>query len=129
MHAVIFEVWPRQERKAEYFDHAAALHGELERMPGFISVERFESIAEPGKFLSLSFWDSDEAIARWRQDSRHRKVQAAGRAGIFADYRLRVAAVIRDYAMSERGQAPADSVAVHDARPSARHASATRQRD
>jgi heme-degrading monooxygenase HmoA len=113
MHVVIFEVWPHEERKAEYFDHAAALRGELERMPGFVSVERFESLSEPGKFLSLSFWDSDEAIARWRREPGHRKVQAAGRAEIFSDYRLRVAAVVRDYGLAEREQAPADSRAAH----------------
>jgi heme-degrading monooxygenase HmoA len=114
MHVVIFEFWPREERKSEYFDHVAALRGELEGMPGFVSVERFESVTEPGKFVSLSFWDSDEAIARWRQGESHRRVQAAGRAGIFSDYRLRVAAVIRDYGMNERDEAPADSRAVHD---------------
>jgi heme-degrading monooxygenase HmoA len=115
MHAVIFEFWPREERKAEYFDHAAALRRELETMPGFISVERFESIAEPGKFLSLSFWDSEDAIARWRQEPGHRKVQAAGRAGIFSDYRLRIASVVRDYGLRERAQAPADSLTAHGA--------------
>ena len=116
MHAVIFEVWPREERKAEYFDHAAALRSELEKMAGFISIERFESLSEPGKFLSLSYWESEEAIARWRQQPGHRKVQAAGRGGIFADYRIRVAAVLRDYGMNERDEAPADSRAVHGAR-------------
>lgn len=114
MHAVIFEFWPRRERKAEYFDHAQALRTELEKVPGFISVERFESIVEPGKFLSLSFWESEEAIARWRSHLRHREAQAAGRGGIFANYRLRVAAVIRDYGMNDRDQAPADSRKVHE---------------
>jgi heme-degrading monooxygenase HmoA len=114
VHAVIFEVWPREERRKDYFDTAAALHSELQKMPGFISVERFESITEPGKFLSLSIWESDEAIARWRRFARHREAQAAGRAGIFANYRLRVAAVVRDYGMSERDEAPADSLAAHD---------------
>lgn len=113
MYAVIFEFWPRHERKAEYFDHARALRAELEKVPGFISVERFESIVEPGKFLSLSFWESDEAIAAWRTHLRHREAQAAGRGGIFADYRLRVAAVVRDYGMSDRNQAPADSRNAH----------------
>ena len=117
MHAVIFEFWPREERMADYFDHAAALRRELETMPGFISVERFESIAEPGKFLSLSFWDSEEAIANWRREPGHRKVQAAGRAGIFSNYRLRIASVVRDYGLSERAQAPADSLAAHGVPP------------
>lgn len=114
MHAVIFEVWPREERRKDYFDYAAALSAELQKMPGFISVERFESITEPGKFLSLSIWESDEAIATWRRHAPHREVQAAGRAGIFAKYRLRVAAVVRDYGMSDRAEAPVDSLAVHD---------------
>jgi heme-degrading monooxygenase HmoA len=114
MHAVIFEFWPREDRKAEYFDHAAALREELKKMPGFVSVERFESIAEPGKFVSLSFWESEEAIARWRGEPGHRMVQAAGRGGIFSNYRLRVAAVVRDYGMTDRAEAPADSRAVHD---------------
>ncbi|NNE24653.1 MAG: antibiotic biosynthesis monooxygenase [Rhizobiales bacterium] len=113
MHAVIFEFWPADGRQNDYFDHVAALKAELDKVEGFISVERFESLTEPGKFLSLSFWEGEEALTRWRNIPRHRKSQAAGRAGILANYRLRIAGVVRDYGMNERGEAPDDSKAVH----------------
>jgi len=113
--AVIFEVWPAEGRAGDYFDIAAALRSELERSDGFISIERFESITTPGKFLSLSFWRDEESVRRWRNVEEHRRAQARGRSGIFADYRLRVASVIRDYGMREREQAPTDSRERHDA--------------
>ena len=113
MIAVIFEVWPKPERRQEYLDIAAALRPHLETIDGFISVERFESLSEPGKLLSLSFWRDEAAVARWRQMDAHRSTQQAGRGGIFANYRLRVAAVVRDYGMHDREQAPADSRGVH----------------
>ncbi len=113
MHVIVFEFWPSEGRHDDYFDHVAALRPELEKIPGFISVERFDSLTEPGKLLSLSFWESEEAIARWRALPRHRKAQSAGRAGILANYRLRVAEVARDYGPADREQAPRDSVDVH----------------
>ncbi len=114
MIAVIFEVWPADGRKADYMEHAARLRSELERMDGFISIERFQSLAEPDKLLSLSFWRDEAAIAAWRNHDGHRTAQSAGRAGVFRDYRLRVAAVARDYGLSERReQAPADSQSTH----------------
>jgi heme-degrading monooxygenase HmoA len=114
MIAVIFEVWPAQGRKDDYLAIAAALRTELEAIDGFISVERFQSITEPDKLLSLSFWRDDEAVKTWRNQQHHRASQAKGRSGIFADYRLRVAAVARDYGLKDRAAAPADSRAVHD---------------
>ena len=115
MIAVIFEVVPADGRKGDYLEHGAELKGELEAMDGFISVERFESLASPGKLLSLSFWRDESAVAAWRNRARHRATQTAGREGIFRDYRLRVAAVVRDYGLAERReQAPADSQAVHN---------------
>jgi heme-degrading monooxygenase HmoA len=113
MIAVIFEVWPEPERKQEYLDIAAELRSLLDEIDGFISIERFESLSEPGKVLSLSFWRDDEAVARWRQLGEHRAAQARGRAEVFRDYRLRVATVIRDYGMNERAEAPSDSLAFH----------------
>jgi heme-degrading monooxygenase HmoA len=113
MIAVIFEVWPAPGRKQQYLDLAGALRPQLERIDGFISVERFESIYEPGKMLSLSFWRDEAAVEAWRNIEAHRAAQAKGRAGVFSNYRLRVAAVSRDYGLSERAQAPADSVATH----------------
>lgn len=113
MIAVIFEVWPADGRKDDYLAIAASLRSELERIDGFISVERFESLSEPGKLLSLSFWRDEEAVANWRRTEAHRLAQGQGRAGIFSDYRLRVAGVNRDYGMREREQAPADSRAFH----------------
>ena len=113
MIAVIFEVWPKPERKQEYLDIAASLKPLLEKIDGFISIERFESLVEPGKILSLSIWRDEEAVRQWRNVEEHRRIQAAGRQSIFADYRLRVAQVIRDYGLNERAQAPADSQAAH----------------
>lgn len=115
MIAVIFEVWPAEGRQDAYLDLAAALREELQRVDGFISVERFQSLTEPGKLLSLSFWRDEEAVRSWRNHARHRATQAKGRAGVFANYRLRVAAVSRDYGMSERDEAPGDSRAHHRA--------------
>jgi len=109
MHAVIFEVWPKAEGRQEYLDIAAALRPTLEQMEGFISIERFESLSEKGKLLSLSFWRDDAAIAAWRQMEAHRTAQSKGRGELFRDYRLRIAAVVRDYGMNERTGAPGDS--------------------
>jgi heme-degrading monooxygenase HmoA len=109
MHAVIFEVWPKDEGRQQYLDIAAALRPTLEKMDGFISIERFESLTEKGKILSLSFWRDDAAIAEWRKIETHRMAQAKGRGELFRDYRLRIAAVMRDYGMNERAEAPADS--------------------
>ena len=113
MIAVIFEVWPAEGRASEYFDLAAALKGDLEKLDGFISIERFESLTTKGKFLSLSFWRDDEAVRKWRNLESHRSAQAKGRGGIFADYRLRVASVVRDYGMKDRADTPKDSKTVH----------------
>lgn len=110
MIAVIFEVEPAEGRFQDYLDQAARLRPVLEQMPGFISVERFRSLTNPEKLLSLSFWEDEDAVAAWRNRAEHRAAQAAGRAGIFSGYRLRIAAVIRDYDMvGRREQAPADS--------------------
>ena len=109
MIVVVFEVWPAADRTQDYLDLAAALRAELEAIDGFISVERFRSLTEPGKLLSLSFWRDDAAVAEWRNRMAHRAAQAKGRGGVFRDYRLRIAAVVRDYGMTERAQAPADS--------------------
>ena len=113
MIAVIFEVTPAEGRMDEYLDHAAALREALQAMPGFVSVERFRSLTNPDKLLSLSFWEDEAAVANWRCHAGHRASQRAGRSGVFAGYRLRVAAVLRDYEMAERReQAPADSNAL-----------------
>ena len=113
MIAVIFEVWPRPDHKQRYLDLAAELRPLLETIDGFISIERFESIYEPGKMLSLSFFRDEAAVNAWRNIEEHRRAQIAGRAEIFADYRLRIAGVIRDYTMSDRAEVPADSRRQH----------------
>ena len=113
MIAVIFEVWPTEGRVDEYFDLAASLKTDLERVDGFISIERFESLVTKGKYLSLSFWRDEESIRTWRNLEGHRRAQARGRGGVFADYRLRIASVVRDYGMKERDEAPRDSRDVH----------------
>jgi heme-degrading monooxygenase HmoA len=109
--AVIFEVWPA--RRDDYLDIAAELRPLLKQIDGFISVERFESITEKGKMLSLSFFRDEAAVQAWRNVAEHRVAQAKGRGGVFQDYRLRIASVIRDYGMNDRAQAPMDSKTAH----------------
>jgi heme-degrading monooxygenase HmoA len=113
MIAVIFEVEPAQGRVDEYLDIAASLRPELEQMDGFVSIERFRSLANPGRILSLSFWRDEDAVRRWRELDAHRAAQGRGRGGVFSSYRLRVAAVLRDYGMYDRTQAPPDSRRAH----------------
>jgi heme-degrading monooxygenase HmoA len=113
MIAVIFEVIPQAGRRADYLAIAADLRPLLEQIDGFIAIERFESLSQPGKLLSLSFFRDEAAVYAWRCLEKHRQAQCMGRAGMFADYRLRVASVLRDYGMHERAQAPVDSWAVH----------------
>jgi heme-degrading monooxygenase HmoA len=114
MIAVLFEVIPQAGQRQTYLDIARQLLAELELMDGFISIERFESLSTPGKLLSLSFWRDEAAVAQWRNTGQHRQAQQQGRGQVFSHYRLRVARVLRDYGMSEREQAPADSRQVHD---------------
>lgn len=113
MIAVIFEVWPKPDEGQHYFDLAAELKPILQKIDGFISVERFESITEKGKFVSLSFFRDEAAVEAWRNTIEHRRTQAKGRARIFENYRLRVANVMRDYGLHERDEAPKDSRAAH----------------
>ena len=113
MIAVIFEVFPAPGQRDSYLDLAAKLRPLLEDIDGFISVERFESLTIPGKILSLSIFRDEEAVAAWRNRAEHRATQGKARSGIFADYRLRIASVIRDYGMTERAEAPADSRELH----------------
>ena len=115
MIAILFELWPAEGRGDDYFGLAAALKDELERIDGFLSVERFQSLTDPAKLLSLSFFRDEAAVKEWRNLEAHRAAQQAGRGGIFADYRLRIASVVRDYGMFERDEAPADSRRIHDA--------------
>lgn len=114
MIAVIFEVQPHAHRKADYLQAAEKLRPLLDEVDGFISIERFESLASPGKILSLSYWRDEEAVRKWRNNEEHRQVQAAGRDFIFAAYCLRIAHVLRAYDMHDRAQAPLDSRAAHD---------------
>ena len=113
MIAVIFEFTAAEGRFADYKQLAEGLNDEVRRFDGFISIERFQSIADPTCFLSLSFWRDEESVRKWRNLRRHREAQAKGRGGIFRAYRLRICSVMRDYGMRERGEAPKDSVAVH----------------
>ena len=113
MIAVIFEVIPHDEHKDEYFKIAAELKPVLEKIEGFISVERFQSINDPGKILSLSFWKDEESVKSWRNIEVHRSAQSEGRNNIFKDYHLRIAEVNRDYGMFDRAEAPVDSKTFH----------------
>ena len=109
MIAVLFEVWPAEGERDTYLALAARLKADLSAIDGFVSVERFESLTEPGKLLSLSFFRDEAAVEAWRNQPAHRATQAKGRAGVFDDYRLRVASVLRDYGKNAREEAPADS--------------------
>ena len=113
MIAVLFEAWTAPNQQERYLELASALKPELEKIDGFLSIERFSSLAEPGKLLSLSFWRDEMAIAQWRNTPAHRATQAEGREAVFNNYRLRIAEVARDYGLNDRAQAPADSRAVH----------------
>jgi heme-degrading monooxygenase HmoA len=113
MIVVIFEVQPHEGRRGAYLDAAERLRPLLERIDGFVSIERFESLTQPGKILSLSYWRDEQAVREWRNVEEHRRTQSAGRESIFADYRLRVAQVLRDYGLNDRAQAPDDSRAAH----------------
>lgn len=113
MIAVIFEFTPVEGRFADYKALAEGLAEDVRNFDGFISIERFESIINKGKFVSLSFWRDEEAVRKWRNLQKHREAQKKGRASIFKSYRLRIAEVRRDYTLDERAQAPADSVQVH----------------
>lgn len=113
MIAVIFEVHPTEGRKNDYLDIAAQMRPMVEQVEGFISVERFQSLTDPNKVLSLSFFQDEAAIVRWRNVAAHRNAQAKGRSGVFDDYRLRIANVVRDYGMIDRAQAPSDSKMAH----------------
>lgn len=109
MIAVIFEVYPDPKYQQEYLDIAAELRPLLQDIDGFISIERFSSLNEEGKILSLSFWRDEESIKQWRNIEQHRLAQMKGRENIFKNYRLRVAEVSRDYGKNERNEAPVDS--------------------
>ncbi|WP_331373636.1 antibiotic biosynthesis monooxygenase family protein [Sinorhizobium chiapasense] len=114
MIAVIFEVMPAEGRRDTYLGLAADLRPFLEEIDGFVSIERFQSLADPNKLLSLSFWRDEAAVKVWRNGAEHRAAQEAGRGGVFADYRLRIAAVVRDYGLNDRDQAPPDSRQWHE---------------
>jgi heme-degrading monooxygenase HmoA len=111
--AVIFEVEPAAGKRDAYLAMAADLRPLLDGIDGFLSIERFQSLTDPTRILSLSFWRDEEAVKAWRNSEEHRRAQKAGRGGIFADYRLRIAHVVRDYGLTERAEAPEDSRALH----------------
>lgn len=115
MIAVIFEVWPATGQRDTYLALAAALKADLALIDGFISVERFESLAEPGKLLSLSYFRDEAAVSAWRNRPGHRATQSRGRNGVLRDYRLRIADVVRDYGLMNRNEAPEDSRVLHPA--------------
>ena len=113
MIAVIFEVYPKEENKQDYLDIASELKPMLKDIDGFISIERFASLQDPNKMLSLSFWKDEKAIEEWRNKAKHRKGQTAGLNHIFSNYRIRVGEIIRDYGINERNEAPLDSNKYH----------------
>lgn len=116
MIAVIFEVTPTKEGKQKYLEIASCLREDLIKMPGFISIERFQSLSKPEKLLSLSFWDDEDSIGNWRKHEEHRKAQLKGRRQLFKDYRIRVCSLSRDYSMTLRDEAPSDSFDIDSSR-------------
>jgi heme-degrading monooxygenase HmoA len=114
MIAVIFEALPAKGKWDEYLDIASKLKPELSKTDGFISIERFQSMANPDKVLSLSFWKDEASITQWRNFESHRTAQKKGRNSIFDDYRIRIATVVRDYSLTDREQAPKDSKLIHN---------------
>jgi len=113
MIAIIFEVTPKSDKKADYLELAAEMRPMIEEVEGFISVERFQSLTNPEKLLSISFFEDEVAVGRWRKLAAHRRVQSKGRKEIFDDYRIKVLQVLRDYGMVDRDEAPEDSLRVH----------------
>jgi heme-degrading monooxygenase HmoA len=113
MIAIIFELVPAEGQKDAYLDIAATMRPMVKEIDGFISVERFQSLTNPDKLLSISFFEDEDAVLRWRKLAAHRNAQSKGRTGIFSDYRLRVCHVMRDYGMFDRDQAPEDSIKAH----------------
>lgn len=113
MIAVIFEVLPVEGKREAYISLATELAPNLQDVDGFLSIERFQSLSDPGKILSLSFWRDENAVANWRNFELHRSAQMSGRKSIFSDYRLRIATVVRDYGMYARSEAPDDSKRAH----------------
>lgn len=113
MIAVIFEVEPAKGQRDAYLGIAADLRPLLDGVDGFLSIERFQSLVDPKRLLSLSFWRDEGAVKAWRNTEEHRQAQMAGRGGVFAGYRLRIAHVVRDYGLDERAEAPGDSREVH----------------
>lgn len=99
MYAVIFEVEISDGKKDQYLNIAAHLKEQLVKMPGFISIERFESLVTEGKLLSLSFWEEEKHLLLWKKNIDHMAAQKEGRDSIFKDYRIRIAEVKRDYTM------------------------------
>ena len=106
MYAVIFEVQPKTDRIEEYFEIAESIKSDLEKINGFISVERFSSLTNEGKILSLSFWETESAIVEWRNQTAHQIAQSKGYNEVFSSYRICVAEVVRDYTMVDREEAP-----------------------
>ena len=113
MIVVIFEIIPKEELKTEYLAIAAYLRKQLTDIPGFISIEPFQSLADHNKLLSLSFWKDEASVTQWRNLEDHRYAQSEGRDSLFNDYCIRVGNIIRDYSLSERHQAPKDPKDTH----------------
>ncbi|WP_250870270.1 antibiotic biosynthesis monooxygenase family protein [Hafnia paralvei] len=104
MVAVIFEANSYLDKQARYLEIASELRPLLERIDGFIAIERFQSLLEPGKILSLSWWRDEESVLAWKKNVFHQEAQAEGRESIFSYYRIRVAHVFRDYSSENRGK-------------------------
>lgn len=107
MIAVLFQVIPTLSKRDRYFSLAKQLHADLEKIDGFISIERFQSTSTPNSYLSLSFWQNEHAVMQWKQDTAHQIAQQQGKANLFAYYRVRVATVFRDYEMDCRTEGSA----------------------
>lgn len=106
---VLFEVEIKDGKKEDYLNRAAMLKEHLKDMEGFIKAERFQSLANEKKLLSMTIWENEESVKICRNIQEHRESQMAGRMEDFEDYKITVVTPVREYGMNDRKDAPADS--------------------
>ncbi len=106
---VLFEVTPTKEGMEKYLELASMLKPMLSGFDGFISAERFQSLNNEGKLLSMNVWENEEAIEKWRNTLSHRMSQLEGKNKLFESYKITVCNTIREYSNTDRKNAPQDS--------------------
>ena len=106
---VLFEVTVKSGQMDDYLKMAASLKESLASAEGLSRAERFSSLVTENKLLSLSVWDGEQSVEKWRNLLAHRACQRHGRMHDFADDQITVVTPIRTYSMTDRTEAPADS--------------------